>query len=483
MTPEQFRAVGHRLIDWLADYHASLEGRPPAPVTGPGNLLAELPRSAPAQPGDEREWDRIIADLDRLITPGLLHWQSPRFFGYFPCNCSMPGLLGALVAAGLNVNGMLWATSPAATELEMRLLDWMAEVIGLPESFTFNSPQGGGCIQGTASEAALVALLAARFRGVQAGHEPRALCVYASRHAHSSIIKAAMVAGIAHGPDDADRVRTIACDVGHRMDVEALNRAMREDVANGLVPAYVCATLGTTSSEAIDPLDRIGAAIETLPYRPWLHVDAAYTGAALVCPEFRRILQGVERADSFCFNPHKWLLTNFDCDLMWTRHRRVLIEALSITPEYLGHQSSQSGQVIDYRDWQIPLGRSFRSLKLWFVLRHYGVEGLRAHIRAQVALASWLEQRIRADARFVLAAPRVSGLVCFRLSAGDGPTQRLLQRVNASGEAFISHTKLPDADGCERFVLRVAMGAPSTAPRHVEQLWALLDREADAVSD
>lgn len=481
MTPGQFRAVGHRLIDWIADYHASLEGRPPTPQTAPGELLTALPQSAPLQAGGEGEWDRIIADLDQLIAPGLLHWQSPQFFGYFPCNCSMPGVLGALVAAGLNVNGMLWATSPAATELEMRMLDWMADVIGLPESFTFRSPEGGGCIQGTASEAALVALLAARGQATRAGHDQRALCVYASRHAHSSIVKAAMVAGIARGPDDVARVRTIACDAEHRMDVDALGQAMREDAARGLVPAYVCATLGTTSSEAIDPLAAIGALIETMPHQPWLHVDAAYTGAALVCPEFAWILEGVGRADSFCFNPHKWLLTNFDCDLMWTRNRRALTEALSITPEYLRNQSSQSGRVIDYRDWQIPLGRSFRSLKLWFVLRHYGVEGLRAHIRAHVAMAKWLEDRVRADARFVVAAPRVSGLVCFRLAAGDAPTQLLLERVNASGQAFISHTKLPDADGRQRLVLRVALGTPATQQRHMQQLWELLDQTTDDV--
>lgn len=481
MSPDQFRAVGHRLIDWVADYHASLESRAPGPQTAPGDLLDALPQSAPLQPGDEGEWDRILTDLDRLITPGLLHWQSPKFFGYFPCNCSMPGVLGALVAAGLNVNGMLWATSPAATELEMRLLDWMADAIGLPEGFTFRSPQGGGCIQGTASEAALVALLAARARAVQAGHDPQALCVYASRHAHSSIIKGAMVAGIARGPEDTSRVRSIACDAAHRMDVEAMARTMRDDVSHKLVPVFVCATLGTTSSEAIDPLPAIGALVETMPFRPWLHVDAAYTGAALVCPEFRWIIEGVERADSFCFNPHKWLLTNFDCDLMWTRHRRVLAGALSITPEYLRNQSSQSGQVIDYRDWQIPLGRSFRSLKLWFVLRHYGVEGLRAHIRAHVALAAWFEEQVRADSRFELAAPRVSGLVCFRLHAGDEPTQRLLERVNASGGAFISHTRLPDADGRERLTLRVALGAPATQERHMQELWGLLDRTADEV--
>lgn len=481
MTPEQFRVVGHRLIDWIADYHQSLEQRPPSPHTRPADLLQALPEHPPIAPGDAEEWDRIITDLDRLITPGLLHWQSPKFFGYFPCNCSMPGVLGALVSAGLNVNGMLWATSPAATELEMRLLDWMAEIIALPDQFTFRSASGGGCIQGTASEAALVAMLAARSRAARAGHDPHRLCVYASRHAHSSIIKAAMVAGLARGPEDTARVRTIPCDAQQRMDPHALARAMQADRSQDLIPAFVCATLGTTSSEAIDPLPQIGECLATVSCRPWLHVDAAYTGSALVCPEFSWILEGVEHADSFCFNPHKWLLTNFDCDLMWTRDRRALTDALSITPEYLRNAPTETGQVIDYRDWQIPLGRSFRSLKLWFVLRHYGVEGLRAHIRAHVSLAQWLEERLGEDSRFQLAAPRVSALVCFRLRAGDGPTERLLQRINGSGEAFISHTRIPDTEGTEHLVLRIAIGAPATQTHHVQQLWALIDRVADEV--
>ncbi|GAB4386275.1 MAG: aspartate aminotransferase family protein [Phycisphaerales bacterium] len=481
MRPEQFRAIGHRLIDWIADYHASLQKRPPTFSTRPGDVLARLPASPPQQPADADEWDRIISDLDAIITPHLLHWQSPRFFGYFPCNASMPGVLGALVSAGLNVNGMLWATSPAATELEMRMLDWMAELIGLPDRFTFQSPHGGGCIQGTASEAALIALLAARSRAVRAGHDPHRTCIYASAHAHSSIIKAAMIAGLAHSSLDASRVRTVACDNRHRMDPAALAEAMQRDAAEGLVPALVCATLGTTSSEAIDPLHAIASQLHTVPFRPWLHVDAAYSGAALVCPEFRWMLEGIEHVDSFCFNPHKWLLTNFDCDLLWTADRRALVEALSITPEYLRNAPTDTGAVIDYRDWQIPLGRSFRALKLWFVIRHYGAEGLRAHIRAHVRLAQWFEEQLRTDERFELVVPRQSALVCFRLRAGDEPTQQLLDRINSSGRAFISHTRLPDAQGRDQLVLRVAVGSTTTQKPHVEDLWQLICQAADEI--
>lgn len=495
MSPEQFRAVGYRLIDWIAEYHTALEDRPPTPQSAPGDLLAALPQSAPVAPGDEHEWERIIADLDRLITPGLLHWQSPKFFGYFPCNCSMPGVLGALVAAGLNVNGMLWATSPAATELEMRLLDWMAEMIGLPESFTFGSSEGGGCIQGTASEAALVALLAARHRQRRRiGANPLGeSCLITSDQAHSSVTKAAMVAGIADGPDDRRHVRLVRTHSDGRMDLDDLRRVL-DHIYRGIDhperaepwPIMVSATVGTTGSGGIDDIAGIRAVLDELhleytrsAWPGWLHVDAAWAGSAAICPEYRGILAGIEHADSICFNPHKWLLTNFDCDLMWTRDRTSLTDALSITPEYLRNPSTESGQVIDYRDWQIPLGRSFRSLKLWFVLRHYGVEGLRAHIRAHVAAARWLEERLLDDPRFELVGSRVLALVCFRLAAGDEPTQRLLQRVNESGEAFISHTKLPDADGRQRFVLRAAIGTPATEERHVHQLWALLDRTAN----
>lgn len=494
MSPEQFRAVGHRLIDWIADYHQSLEHRPPSPQVKPGDLLDALPAHPPRDPGDADEWDRIIADLDQLITPGLLHWQSPKFFGYFPCNCSMPGVLGALVSAGLNVNGMLWATSPAATELEMRLLDWMAESIGLPDRFTFRSPTGGGCIQGTASEAALVALLAARQRERRRmGDNPLGeSCLITSDQAHSSVTKAAMVAGIADGPDDRRHVRLVHTHSDGRMDLDDLRRTVDHIYRSTYHPEraepwpiMISATVGTTGSGGIDDIAGIRALMDEFHlehtrsvWPGWLHVDAAWAGSAAICPEHRGILAGVENADSICFNPHKWLLTNFDCDLMWTRDRTSLTAALSITPEYLRNPSTESGQVIDYRDWQIPLGRSFRSLKLWFVLRHYGIEGLRAHIRAHVAAARWLEERLRGDPRFELVGPRVLALVCFRLRTGDQATKRLLDQVNGSGKAFISHTRLPGEQGREQLVLRVAIGAPATQERHVHELWSLIDEAA-----
>ena len=472
MTPDQFRTLGHRLVDWIADYHTTHQSRPVAPPVRPGDLLERLPESPPANPADADEWDRIFADLDQLIVPRLMHWQSPNFFGYFPCNHSGPGILAELLSAGLNVNGMLWATSPAATELEMRTLDWMAQLLGLPDRFRFDaSATGGGCIQSTASEATLVSLLAARTRALDAGVDPANLRLYTSRHAHSSVTRAAMIAGLARSPEDSTHLRLIDGDHTHRIDTRALARAIDEDTRAGACPAWVCATLGTTGSEAIDSLADI---TPVLPPETWLHIDAAYTGAALVCPEFRWMLQGVERADSFCFNPHKWLLTSFDCDCFWVADHHALTRALSIMPEYLRNRQTDAGEVVDYRDWQVPLGRRFRALKLWFVLRHYGQSGLQAHIREHVRLAAWLEEQLAADDRFVLAAPRVTALVCFRLAAGDDETRALLERVNASGRAFLSHTMLQDPDGSSHYVIRVAIGATQTREEHVHALWDLL---------
>jgi len=409
----------------------------------------------------------------------MTHWQSPNFFAYFPCNASGPAILGELVSAGLGAQGMLWQSGPGCTELEMRTLDWMAEAVGLPDRFTFRSPEGGGSIQGTASEATLVSLIAARARARRtAGGAP--VTIYASTQAHSSFAKAAMVAGLASGPDDHEAVRLIETDDDLAMDPAALERAIRADLDAGHIPSFVLATIGTTGTTAIDPLGPIADAIDRAcaeSPRPWLHVDAAYAGSALVCPEFRWMSEGVERADSFCFNPHKWLLTNFDCDLFWTRDRRALTDALSITPEYLRNAATESGGVIDYRDWQIPLGRRFRALKLWFVMRHYGLEGLRAHIREGVRLAELFESWVAGDERFELAAKRTLSLVCFRLRAGDAATRDMLDRVNATGRAFLTHAALPDG----QVIARMAIGATATRERHVREAWALISAEAERV--
>jgi len=486
MTPEEFRELGHRAIDWIAHYMREVDSAPAQPTIQPGEIASKLPDSPPKT---GQSWDEIFADLDRVVLPGLTHWQSPNFFGYFPANASGPAILGELISAGLGVQGMLWWTSPACTELETRMLDWLAEAIGLPEAFTSRCETGGGVIQSTASEATLVALTAARRRlashsdqaGAQgARHDrnesstKRTLTVYCSEQAHSSVDKAAMIAGLGRAS-----VRKIATDSSLAMNSDALARAMDDDLAAGLAPTMIVATVGTTSSGATDPLAPIGQIAREQGV--WLHVDAAWAGAACVCPEHRWMLAGVELADSFNFNPHKWLLTNFDCSAFWTRDRPSLTTALAITPEYLRNKASESGRVIDYRDWQIPLGRRFRALKLWFVMRHFGLDGLRAHIREHVRLAEWFEAQVRADERFELSAPRSLALICFRLKASDEANRALLDRLNATGRIFLTHTTLPDLDrpNEQRVCLRLAIGGGATREPHVSAAWELIRAEAD----
>ncbi len=462
MTPDEFRAQGHRVVDWIASYMERVGDLPVRAPVEPGQTASMLPDAAPESP---EGWDEIIADLDRVILPGVTHWQSPNFFAYFPCNASGASILGELVSAGLGVQGMLWSTSPACTELETVTLDWLAQLVGLPSSFLSSAPNAGGVIQGTASEAALVAMIAARHRA--GGGDD--LVAYTSTQAHSSIQKAANIAGLAPGA-----LRTIQTDAKLRMDPSALAAQIKADCADGKRPFFIAATLGTTSTGAFDPLAEI-APVAT-EAGAWLHVDAAWAGSAFVCEEHRAPLAGVEHADSFNFNPHKWLLTSFDCSALWTRDVRALTDAMSVTPEYLRNQASESGGVIDYRDWQIPLGRRFRAIKLWFVLRSFGAEGLRAHIRNHVELAELFESWIVGDDRFELAAPRSLALVCFRLS--DDPTgertKQLLESINASGKLFCSHTTIPDADGELRYAIRFAIGAVGTRREHVEAAWALI---------
>lgn len=512
MSPDEFRRLGHRAVDWIADYWARLESFPVLSRVAPGGVRDLLPADPPEKGAGEAGYDGVFADLSRIILPGITHWQSPNFFAFFPANASTPGVIGEMLSAGLGVQGMLWATSPACTELESLTLDWLAKATGLPGSFLSTSERGGGVIQGTASEATLVAILSARCRAVRAlaggdsaspGRAPEhSLVIYASTQAHSSVMKAAMIAGLALGPGDHRRVRLIDTDDTYAMDAGALERAMRDDVSRGLAPCCVVASVGTTGTTAIDPVERIAAAIdrvfpsERAPARPWLHVDAAHAGAACVCPEMRHLFRGVDRADSLCFNPHKWLLTNFDCDAYWTSDRDALIGAMSITPEYLRNSATDSGRVIDYRDWQVPLGRRFRALKLWLVMRHFGLQGLRDHVRSHLAMARWFEDRVREDRRFEIAAPRTMNLVCFRLR-GDGPesdarNRALMDLLNRSGELYLTHTVLPGARAAwgpgstaarlaGRLVLRMAIGASTTTQAHVERAWERISSAAASV--
>lgn len=466
MTPEQFREYGHAVVDWVADYWAGLERHPVRPDTVPGSVTAALPPAPPEQGEPFRE---LLADLDRVVTPYTTHWQHPSFFGYFPANTSGPSVLGDLVSAGLGVQGMLWSTGPACTELETVMLDWLAALLDLPAAFRSGGP-GGGVIQDSASAATLVATLAALHRASggqwrDSGVDSR-FTVYTSTEGHSSIEKAVRIAGLGSGA-----LRLVEVDSELAMRPAALRERVEADRATGHLPALVVATIGTTSTTAVDPVPEIGRVCRE--HGIWLHVDAAYAGAAAACPELRWSHAGVELADSYCFDPHKWLLTGFDCDAFWVADRAELVAALTVLPEYLRDAATASGAVLDYRDWQVPLGRRFRALKLWFVLRWYGVEGLRAHVRGAVARAARFADWVRADPRFEVLAPHPFSLVCFRLRAADEVNEELLSRLNATGELYLTHTRLGG-----RYVLRLAIGAPATEDRHVEAAWRAIQRTA-----
>jgi aromatic-L-amino-acid decarboxylase len=466
MTPEQFRKYGRAMVDWVADYYERIETLPVLSQLEPGDIRRQLPAEAP-QSGEA--FEAMLQDIGKVILPGITHWQSPNFFAYFPANASGPAILGDLLSSALGVQGMLWATSPACTELETHVLDWLVPMLGLPPRF-LSTGDGGGVIQDTASSSSLCAMLAARERATNYSSNRRGcegrLIAYTSNQAHSSLEKAAMVAGIG-----VDNLRLIEVDQKFAMRSDALKDQIEKDRRAGLVPFFVSATVGTTSSNAIDPLSAIGAICREEGV--WCHVDAAMSGTAALCPEFRWTQDGVELADSYTFNPHKWMFTNFDCNCFYVADRKALIDTLSILPEYLRNTATESGAVFDYRDWHIPLGRRFRSLKLWFVIRHYGVEGLQYHVRRHVEMAQTLVRWIQQDDRFELAAPAPLNLVCFRHRGGDKSNQRLMDRLNRSGDLYLTHTRLDD-----RLTLRFCVGQTNTTERHVEQAWKRIQEEA-----
>ena len=459
MSPAEFRRLGHAAIDWVADYCERVESLPVLSRVRPGDIRGALPARPPEQ---GEPFAAVLKDLSELILPGITHWQSPNFFAYFPANASGPAILGDLISSGFGVQGMLWSTSPACTELETHVLDWMAEMLDLPQHFR-STGSGGGAIQDSASSAALCALIAARERATGLASNERGcdgrLTAYTSSQAHSSIEKGAKVAGIGRA-----NLRLIDVDAALAMRPEPLARQIDEDRRSGRIPFFVAATIGTTSSNGIDPIRAIGRICREQGL--WLHVDGAMAGTAALCPEFRYLQDGLELADSYCFNPHKWMFTNFDCDCFYVADRKPLIQALSILPEYLRNQATESGAVIDYRDWQIPLGRRFRALKLWLVIRHYGVEGLRHHVRRHVALAHEFARWVQAAPHFELAVDPPLNLVCFRHRGGDELNQALMDRLNGSGDLFLTHTRIQD-----RLTLRLCIGQTQTERRHVEGAW------------
>jgi aromatic-L-amino-acid/L-tryptophan decarboxylase len=466
MNPQEFREFGRAVVDWIADYYEDIEKFPVLSHVQPGEIRSYLPKDAPQEP---ESFGAILRDMNKVIMPGVTHWQSPNFFAYFPANASGPSILGDFLSSALGVQGMLWATSPSCTELETLVLDWLVPMLGLPEKF-LSSSQGGGVIQDTASSSSLCAMLAARervtnFTSNRKGCDGR-LVAYTSNQAHSSLEKAAMVSGVG-----TDNLRLITVDDNFAMRPEVLAKQIEEDRKAGLTPFFVSATLGTTSSNAFDPLPTIGEICRT--NKLWLHVDAAMSGTAALCPEFRYLQQGLEFADSYTFNPHKWMFTNFDCNCFYVADRKSLINTLSILPEYLRNQATESGEVFDYRDWHIPLGRRFRSLKLWFVIRHYGIEGLQFHVRRHVALAQQFLAWVKQDDRFEVAAPAPLNLVCFRHHGGDKANEELMSRLNRSGDLYLTHTKLNG-----KFTLRLCVGQTNTDQRHVEQAWKRIQEEA-----
>jgi aromatic-L-amino-acid decarboxylase len=467
MTPEEFRKYGHAVVDWIADYRARVHERPVMAQTGPAEIKARLPTTPPDDP---EGFDAILRDLDRVVAPGITNWQHPSFFGYFPSNGTLGSVLGDYVSTGLGVIGLAWQSSPALTEVEEVVTDWLRQMTGLSLAWE-------GVIQDTASTSTLVALLCARERSTQYGlargglqAEPRPLVVYTSAHAHSSVDKAALLAGFGR-----DNIRHVACDADHGLDADALAAAIVADRDAGRVPCAVVATTGTTTTTAIDPVAAIARVVEGRDI--WLHVDAAMAGSAMVLPECRWMWEGVEAADSVVLNPHKWLGAAFDCSVYYVRDPQHLVRVMSTNPSYL--QSAADGQVKNYRDWGIPLGRRFRALKLWFLIREQGVRGLQARLRRDLDNARWLAAQVDATPGWRMLAPMPLQTLCVRHEpsgmsgeALDRHTQTWCDRLNRSGAAYLTPALL---DG--HWMVRVSVGAEQTERAHVEERWAALQRE------
>jgi aromatic-L-amino-acid/L-tryptophan decarboxylase len=457
MTPEDFRRHGHQAIEWIAEFLENPGRYPVLSRAKPGELTDALPASGP-ETGEPME--RILADFERLVVPAMTHWNHPGFMAYFANSATPEGILGEMFAATMNANGMLWKTSPAVTELEQVALRWMRQWSGLPEEWF-------GLIYDTASTSSMHAIAAAReaadpesrTRGTRPG-----LVVYTSEQAHSSVEKGAIAVGIGQ-----DYVRKIAVDDEFRMRVDALQRAVEADVVAGLRPCCVTATVGTTSTTSVDPVPAIADICER--YRMWLHVDAAYAGSAALLPEARWAFAGCDRADSFVTNPHKWLMTPMDCSVFYTRRPEVLRRAFSLIPEYL--ETAQDPRALNLMDYGVALGRRFRALKLWFVLRSFGREGLAAVIRRHIAIARDFASWVDADPCFERTAPAPFSVVNFRYRGTDDENRAILDRVNATGEAFLSGTVLRG-----RFTMRMAIGNRGTGPEHVARVWELVRREA-----
>ena len=485
LDPEEFRKQGYMVIDFLAEYYKSLEKYPVRSQVEPGYLRKRLPESAPYNP---ESMETILKDVQNDIVPGITHWQSPNYYAYFPSSGSTAGLLGETLAAGFNVVGFNWISSPASTELESIVMDWLANMLSLPKSFTF-SGGGGGVMMGTTCEAILTTITAARDTLLhKIGRKNiTKLVVYGSDQTHCSFFKSAKIAGIS-----PTNFRTIKTSKSHSFSLrpESLKSAIEADIKNGLIPFFLVATVGTTSTVAVDPLGPLSDVAKQ--YNMWVHIDAAYAGNACICPELRHMIDGVEKSDSFSFNAHKWFLTTLDCCCLFVKDPNSLVRSLSTNPEYLKNKATESQQVVDYKDWQLTLSRRFRSLKMWMIIRSYGVEYLRSFLRSHVDMAKYFEKMVGNDKRFEIVVPRTFAVVCFRLSAvgiieecgykfvGEEMVNEinceLLESINSEGKIYMTHSLV---DGI--YLIRFAVGATLTESHHVSFAWKLVQEHANTV--
>ena len=461
MSPDEFRRRGHEVVEWVASYMERVGELPIAPKVRPGEIRAKLPPSAPEEP---EPFEALMRDLDEIVLPGIMHWQSPGWFSWFPANASPPSILAELVSAGLGAQGMIWSSSPALTEIEAHVLDWLVDLLGLPEHFKTATGPGGGVIQMSASDSTHLVHVVARDKATRAGAPVDRLVAYGSSQAHSSVERGARIAGFAH-------VRLLDVDDAFALRPDALRETIARDREAGLHPTIVISAIGTTGTGAVDPIAAVADIAQE--HGLWHHVDAAWAGSAMLCEEHRGQQAGAERADSYTFNPHKWLFTNFDCNVLWVADRKPLIDTLSIVPPYLRDAVTGTGEVIDYRDWHISLGRRFRALKLWWVLRSYGAQGLRALLREHVALAQELGRRIDEHPELERVAPVSFALVCFAHAGGNEATDAVARAINAEPTLAVT----PSSVGETRFV-RVAIGQTRTTAADVERLWRAIEAAA-----
>lgn len=472
MDANEFRRQAYLMVDWMADYLETVENLPVKSQVAPHQIYNQLPSSPPAM---SESMETIFEDFKNIILPGITHWQSPNFFAYFPANNSYPSILGEMLTAALGSQCMIWETSPAAAELEEVTMNWLKEMTGLPSHWE-------GVIQDSASSATLAAILSARERASEFNINEQGFTskekfrIYCSTETHSSIDKAVKIAGLGR-----TNLKKIGVDKNFAMNPEALEQVIVQDMANGFNPMCVIATLGTTSSTAIDPVEKIAAICNK--YNIWLHIDGAYAGTALILPEFRWMIKGIEKADSFVFNPHKWMFTNFDCSAYFVKDKEPLLRTFEILPEYL--RTTTRGKVNDYRDWGVQLGRRFRALKLWFVIRNFGVGGLQEKIRLHIGLADHFAQLVENHPEFEVMVPHPFSVVCFRyIPEGLNDPERinalnelLLKSINKTGKAYITHTRLGG-----KYTLRMVIGQTNVTMQHVDAAWEIICDTAKGIN-